>query len=492
MRDSAELVRFFIESLLTRRDVKAAVSCLSDDILCIGTDPMNLCRGLPAASAFISELVRSIAVPYRISFHEMEKHLKQDGSGYIFAGMEAYPGTSRFSTYLRLSATVRNEFGASHICFFHMSIPKKLSVNSRPESMLDNVPCGVAVFRLSPKGMETIFMNRSVLRYFAIDMGEDNDLKNLDWMGRVHPDDRQNLNDLLYRSSRISTILTDSFRIKRADGEYRWINMHFSSTSEGEQSQIMYVTLNDTEDMRLIEGKQRFYDDLSYRTALAPDLITSLLVDLSSGDISEINGPASVSGNSVIPVSLDECDGNYDRYLELFSKKIPGSSTSETFTRIFCRSSLLQELEAGHMSITHDFIARRSDGIATWISCTVNMIRRPLTEASAGFFVIRDITRDRINELIIKKIIEKQYDMTCIINGDLNTYRVVSSFSLLDSILPESGADYEERMTSLISSYSSLGPADPMIEALRTLNIRSALLKSDTVSHFGTFVLTDG
>jgi PAS domain S-box-containing protein len=106
------------------------------------------------------------------------------------------------------------------------------------------------VWRSSTDGQLT-FVNSRVFEYIGVPLES---LRGNGWLDYVHPDDRAAAIDNWMRAIATGTPLENQFRVRRADGVYRWFYVPglLRRTSDGEPTQ-WYGLLVDIEDRRQAE-----------------------------------------------------------------------------------------------------------------------------------------------------------------------------------------------------------------------------------------------
>lgn len=484
MRDHIQLSKDFLSALFVNRNIKASGTYLSDDVMCIGTDSHDIIRSIPAVLSYLTEILAKDISPYRILYHEIEQYGSEDSGGYVCISFDLLHPDTNISVFMRFSASVISEYGRQHICFFHMSVPSLLSKNDRPDNVMDNIPSGIGVFRVSSRGLQAIFLNKAISHFFASDLGQSDDLRSVDMLSSVHPEDRKELERLISQSSFSVSGIEDTFRILKADGKYHWINIHFSSFPETSHSQLIYASFTDMDYLKLLEEKQHFYDELSYRAVAGEKLITSMFVNLSSDLIEDINGTDA-------RIYIEKTSMHYSECLHLASMNIADKDAADTFLSKLSSRNLISIFRQGSSSFSYEYFAKNSSGASIWTLCSVKMMRRPGCKDIIAFIYTKDINRERMMREITDNILEKQYDFICYVEGSRNTYRMLSMRSAISNIIPEEGSDYESDMTGYIRRYAIDADAEALIQALHIDSIRSLLEKSDSASHFGTFSASD-
>jgi PAS domain S-box-containing protein len=141
-----------------------------------------------------------------------------------------------------------------------MRAQQALRVRERELSQLvDMVPS--LLWRLSPNG-EPIFFNRRMVEFFGLDVG-DYDKPGMSGLAAaiaalVHPEDAAKLREALNRSLATGESLSLNYRLRRADGAYRWMSARAEPLKdEGGRTLQWYGLCHDIDDQLRVEEALR-------------------------------------------------------------------------------------------------------------------------------------------------------------------------------------------------------------------------------------------
>ena len=107
--------------------------------------------------------------------------------------------------------------------------------------------------------------------------------------------------------------------------------------------------------LKLLEEKQHFYDELSYRAVAGEKLITSMFVNLSSDLIEDINGTDA-------RIYIEKTSMHYSECLHLASMNIADKDAADTFLSKLSSRNLISIFRQGSSSFSYEYFAKSVSG----------------------------------------------------------------------------------------------------------------------------------
>ncbi len=151
--------------------------------------------------------------------------------------------------------------------------------------LMDEMPGGFLIY-YADRGEEIVYANRGLLRIFQCDsMEEFREHTNNSFRGLVHPEDLDEVEASIYRQIEASQFDLDyvEYRIRRRDGEIRWIEDYGHFVHTQALGDIFYVFLGDATEKhdQMLEEKNRILAESLKRARLAIESKNTFLSNMS-------------------------------------------------------------------------------------------------------------------------------------------------------------------------------------------------------------------
>lgn len=272
------------------------------------------------------------------------------------------------------------------------------------------------------KGCPVYFINHSMLNYLGYENREEfiKDVNGLLENG-IHPEDRERaehqVEEGLNKQGRYST----DYRMKKKDGTYIWIHDTGCciETEDGREGR-MAVCMDITEDKKREQKEKELYEkELSYFT---------LLPFSEGGAQGRINLTADrmescVMTADVVPAKVGE---SFETTMEHFADSAVDPADRMRVRQIMQREKVLESFYTGKQDYHFEFQRRRDNNTVFYGSTDFRLCLNPEGGDVICFFYTLNVTEQKAQELLFRKVTEMEYDLICDIDLKTGRHRVVA------------------------------------------------------------------
>ena len=272
------------------------------------------------------------------------------------------------------------------------------------------------------KGCPVYFINHSMLNYLGYENREEfiKDVNGLLGNG-IHPEDRERaehqVEEGLNKQGRYST----DYRMKKKDGTYIWIHDtgYCIETEDGREGR-MAVCMDITEDKKREQKEKELYEkELSYFT---------LLPFSEGGAQGRINLTADrmescVMTADVVPAKVGE---SFETTMEHFADSAVDPADRMRVRQIMQREKVLESFYTGKQDYHFEFQRRRDNNTVFYGSTDFRLCLNPESGDVICFFYTLNVTEQKAQELLFRKVTEMEYDLICDIDLKTGRHRVVA------------------------------------------------------------------
>lgn len=272
------------------------------------------------------------------------------------------------------------------------------------------------------KGCPVYFINHSMLNYLGYENREEfiKDVNGLLGNG-IHPEDRERaehqVEEGLNKQGRYST----DYRMKKKDGTYIWIHDTGCciETEDGREGR-MAVCMDITEDKKREQKEKELYEkELSYFT---------LLPFSEGGAQGRINLTADrmescVMTADVVPAKVGE---SFETTMEHFADSAVDPADRMRVRQIMQREKVLESFYTGKQDYHFEFQRRRDNNTVFYGSTDFRLCLNPESGDVICFFYTLNVTEQKAQELLFRKVTEMEYDLICDIDLKIGRHRVVA------------------------------------------------------------------
>lgn len=295
-----------------------------------------------------------------------------------------------------------------------------------------------------------------------------------DAMFAVHPEDKQRVYDHVRANLHNKRPSHIAYRIRLKGGSYKWVSINFMAFMAGDR-QYIYVVYTDIDDIKQqeqelalqYEAAQSFIDSLASDTQVA-----TMRLNLTQDRIEVIHNL-----HAFLP---SDTSRPYSRELQALMEMLPRRQDREKVGRILSREHLLASYGRGTTVISIDYLFKPPASPVAWVRSVMHLSRRPGGSDIIAFNARRDVSREKMIDIILNDVVIKQYDFISVIDAGSNSIDLISvnhQSSLIEEV--HGGADYEGIMQTYVKHRVVPEEQQACIEFMTLCNVRAALEHSE-------------
>lgn len=446
-------VRALCRAWFERRDPVEAASFFTEDADFVGTGLGEFARGRVQMEAYLQEDIRQISEPFTCVLSVLQEGaVTQDVTNLA---VEMTLRNSLYAWHLRGFFTlVRRSGRPFRVRSLHFAEPGHSqrgaehypqtmvleSIARQRQELLDaSLPGGMMGGYLE-EGFPFYFVNRRMLDYlgFADEAEFVGSIKGL-VSNCMHPEDRERVDTEVAQQLREKDEYVVEYRMRKRDGSYIWVH-DLGRRTKDEQGRpaIISVCLDVTEERQLQQRVRELYErELDYFLELS----------LSEGSL---QGRFNVTQNRLesyqtsTETAVAQVGDTYDETVENLAASAVDEGYGREIRRALSREKVLADYAAGQGDYRFEFLRRRKGGGAFWGSTSLRSYLNPETNDIVIFFYTRDITEQRIQQQLLSRIAEMDYDVITDIDIPRGTHRLISVNRDRADTIPRQGVFQEE------------------------------------------------
>jgi signal transduction histidine kinase/CheY-like chemotaxis protein/PAS domain-containing protein len=198
-------------------------------------------------------------------------------------------------------------------------------------------------------------------------------------------------------------------------------------------------------------------------------------------------------GQSKFPFYLTlQNAGTADGFFAASAGSIIDDGCHRTFQEIFSRNHLLSSFHAGKSNVELEYPIRTPEGAYCWLRGVVHMVRNPETGDIEAMVSAVDITDQKENEQIIRRITCDSHDFIGIVETDTGLLSLRQGIWEMKGVSDRRKNDYQETMTAFARKYVAAAEKERFIRDLAMDSLRRRLSSEGQFSCTYTLVRTEG
>lgn len=186
---------------------------------------------------------------------------------------------------------------------------------------------------------------------------------------------------------------TASGTVKMRDAQGSEVWFHITLTALEETGQAIGILEDVT---RQKEREVRYRQREQYRKAMLAEAVVYLEMNVSRNQVELCQGDW-----EYLPPEAAQCQ-SYDGLMTLLANQAVFSQDREAYEQAYNRQQVLDSFEAGAMELRHEHRWVRQDGTVRWVANMMHMLQDADTGDTRGFAYIRDIDRQKREELALR------------------------------------------------------------------------------------------
>ncbi|WNX83228.1 response regulator [Agathobaculum sp. NTUH-O15-33] len=255
----------------------------------------------------------------------------------------------------------------------------------------------------------------------------------------IYPEDLAVMTDKLLAQLEHSNTIRNENRLICKDGVIKWIAIKAQLVSEQADAKYFYCVFVDiTEEKQMQERVRELYEkELAY------------FVEASSAEGSN-QGRVNVTKNrvenyvSISDVSIAQIGDTYDQTIENLAASALEAQVGQEILQNLCRDKILADYAVGKIEYHFDFLQKQNDGSVFWSNTSFRSCRNPETGDIIIFFYTLDVTEQKLQEQLLNKIAQFDYDIITEIDLLKGEYRLVAHDDNWSKSIPFQGGFQKE------------------------------------------------
>ena len=294
----------------------------------------------------------------------------------------------------------------------------------------------------------------------------------------IYPQDLVSMADNLREQLRYGNTIQNENRLICKDGSVKWISIKAQLFHENYDEQYFYCVFVDITDEKILQERIRelYEEEMAYFSEL-------------SSKEGSIQGTINVTQNRVesylsnSDVAVAHVGDTYEQIMRNLADSADDMAYGEKIRRELSRDKVLADYAAGKVDYHLNFLRRRSSGMF-WSNTNLRSCVNPATGDVIMFFYTKDITEKILQEQLLGRIAEVDYDIITDIDMASGNYTLAAYDSRQPPAIPLQG-DFQREVRAVANQYMDEAARSEFLQKLDFAYIRRQLEEQDTY----TFVL---
>lgn len=263
----------------------------------------------------------------------------------------------------------------------------------------------------------------------------------------VYPDDLNAVRQKLMADEDRGNTIRDEHRLVCRDGNVKWVSLKAQLMSGDDGETYFYGFLVDITDEKLsMERIRELYEkELAY------------FAQKSSAEGS-IQGRVNVTQNlvenyqSIEAAAIAQTGDTYEQAIRRLADSAADAGYGEYLCTVLSRSNVLASFSSGKTDLNFEFLRKRKDGDVFWSKTNFRFHQNPESGDVIAFFYTNDITEQKIQEQLLNKVTELDYEIIFDIDIRSDTYHLVSFHPDTLDMMPDRG-QFQAEARAIASAY---------------------------------------
>lgn len=317
--------------------------------------------------------------------------------------------------------------------------------NNPSNALIENIPVALIIFSRCDAGYHIDFINEIAEEEYGLNKKNFTAMLNNNLAGFAHPEDRDRISLMLYKSGVTGGIFSEIVRILKKNSRYSWTELRLSSASIADDQCQFHLVLMDIDDqIKATSELERTYEELMGILDNTPGGIivfdtkndrTPFVSLATSGMYRLLEGPKdavlAAYGSSFLP-AVHPDDRN--ALIRQFEDSLRNLSKIEITLRL--------------LTLTGNYVLVDAVGVVT-LSKGRRRIYMTFTNSS------NDKKDHELLQHVLDIFVAQEYDHIGIIDLQHHSYRVLSSNSSSQLLLANESSDYDHDIKKMIDDYMS-------------------------------------
>ena len=263
----------------------------------------------------------------------------------------------------------------------------------------------------------------------------------------IYPDDLDGVRERLILEENHGDTIQDEHRLVCRDGSVKWISVKAQLMPGDDGEVYFYGVFVDITDQKLARNQVRelYEKELAYFTQAA----------LMEGSI---QGRVNVTQDKVESyqatdiAAIAQTGDSYEQAVRKLAESSTDSRYGEYIRTVLSRNHVLEEFSSGKTDLHFEFLRKRTDGSVFWGKTNFRFHRNPETDDMIAFFYTIDVTEQKIQEQLLSKVTELDYEIISDVDIRDDTYQVVSFHPDAIGMMPVRGR-FQEAARKIVADF---------------------------------------
>lgn len=250
----------------------------------------------------------------------------------------------------------------------------------------------------------------------------------------IYPEDLAVMTDKLKAQLKYGNTIHNENRLICKDGTVKWISIKAQLFTEKTGEQYFYCVFVDITEEKQIQEKSRelFEKEMAY------------FAELSSSE-KNFRGRINVTKNcvesyvSAFDDAITHVGATYEETVQNMAQSAVDWQYGEKISSALDREKVLADYHGGKVDYRFEFLRRRKDGSVFWSNTNFRSHLNPQSGDIITFFYTFDVTEQKMQEQLLKKITDLGFELIADIDIRRDTYHLISFDERAYGILPRSG-----------------------------------------------------
>lgn len=250
----------------------------------------------------------------------------------------------------------------------------------------------------------------------------------------VYPDDLNAVRDKLLAEENRNNTIQDEHRLVCKNGNVKWISLKTQVMPGDDGTPYFYGFLVDITDEKLAQERVRelYEKELAY-FAQAASLEGSI-----QGRVN-VTQDRVESYQSTADCAIAQAGDTYEQAVGRLADSAIDAAYREHLRSSLNRTQLLSDFSAGKTDLHFEFLRKRTDGSAFWSKTSFKYHQNPESGDVIAFFYTIDITEQKVQEQLLSRVTELDYEVLSDIDIRRDTFHVVSYHASMEPLMPAKG-----------------------------------------------------
>ena len=250
----------------------------------------------------------------------------------------------------------------------------------------------------------------------------------------VYPDDLEAVRDKLLAKEVRERTIQDEHRLVCKGGGIKWISLKAQVMPGDDGTPYFYGFLVDITDEKLAQERVRelYEKELAY-FAQAASLEGSI-----QGRVN-VTQDRVESYQSTADCSIAQTGDTYEQAVRRLADSAVDTAYGEHLRSSLDRTRILNDFSAGKTDLHFEFLRRRIGGSAFWSRTSFRYHQNPESGDVIAFFYTIDVTEQKVQEQLLSRVTELDYEVLSDIDIRQDTFHVVSYHAGTEAFMPAKG-----------------------------------------------------